>query len=265
MPACHIGIAQDARGPNNTITLGDVSTLWAISEAARAIDRGQADAMIAGGVGARVQPMIWAHEQALQFSRRSDDPAGACRPFDAQRDGMVNGEGSAAFLLESRQSAEARGAKPLARVVAIATTFEPRPDRSPPQGEAIRAAIRQALERAGLEPRHIGHVNAHGMSTTLDDRIEAQAIRAVLGDVPVTAPKSYFGNLGAGGGAVEMAASLLALEHGLVPPTLNYEQPDPECPVNVVHGRPLAADQRTALILNHSRVGQSVAVVLAAP
>jgi 3-oxoacyl-[acyl-carrier-protein] synthase II len=265
MPACHIGIVHDLRGPTNALVLGEVSSLAAVVEATRVIRRGQADAMIAGGVGARVQPMVWAHEQALQFSRRSDDPAGASRPFDARRDGMVNGEGSAAFLLESRQSAEARGVKPLARVVAFATAFEPRPDRSPPQGEGIVRAIRQALERCGLEPRQVGHVNAHGMSTTLDDRIEAQAIRAVLGDVPVTAPKSYFGNLGAGGGAVEMAASLLALEHGLVPPTLNYEQPDPECPVNVVHGQPLATDRRPALILNHSRVGQSVAVVLAAP
>jgi 3-oxoacyl-[acyl-carrier-protein] synthase II len=264
MPACHIGIVHDLRGPTNALILGEVSSLASVAEAARVIRRGQADAMVAGGVGARVQPMIWTHEQALEFSQRADNPAAACRPFDAQRDGMLNGEGAGAFVLETRASAQARGAKVLARVVATASAFEPRPKGHPLEGTAIRRAIREALRQAGLKPSEVGHVNAHGMSTRHDDRIEAQAIRAELGDVPVTAPKSFFGYLGAGSGAVELAASLLALEHGQIPPTLNYEHPDPECPVNVVHGRPLATTARTALVLNHSRLGQSVAVVLAA-
>lgn len=263
MPACHIGIFHDLRGPTNALVLGEVSSLAAVAEAARVIHRGQADAMVAGGVGARVQPMIWTHEQALEFSQRVDDPAAACRPFDAQRDGMLNGEGAAAFMLETRASARARGVKPLARVLATASTFEPRASGQPLAGVAIRQAIRAALAQAGLRPSDVGHVNAHGMSTRHDDRIEAQAIRDVLGDVPVTAPKSFFGNLGAGSGAVEMAASLLAFAHGQIPPTLNYETPDPECPVNVVHGHPLPTSNRTALVLNHSRLGQSVAVVLA--
>jgi 3-oxoacyl-[acyl-carrier-protein] synthase II len=263
MPACHIGIFHDLRGPTNALVLGEVSSLAAVAEAARVIRRGQADAMVAGGVGACVQPMIWTHQQALEFSQRADDPAAACRPFDAGRDGMVNGEGAAAFVLETRASAQARGAKVLARVVATASAFEPRPSGQPLQGQAIRHAIHAALEQAGLRPSDVGHVNAHGISTRHDDRIEAQAIRDVLGDVPVTAPKSFFGNLGAGSGAVEMAASLLAFEHGQVPPTLNYETPDPQCPVNVVHGHPLPMTNRTAVVLNHSRLGQSVAVVLA--
>ncbi len=266
MPACHIGIAQDARGPNNTHTLAEVSGLTAVSEAVWIIQRGQADAMIAGGASSRLHPMVLlCNNISRQTSRRSDEPAAASRPFDADRDGVVYGEGAAAMFLETRRHAEARGAKCLARVLASAIAFEsPRPER-PLQGDAIRRAIRSALGACGLKPSDIGHLNAHGLSTTLDDRMEARAIRDTLGDVPVTAPKSYFGDLGAGGGAVEMAVSVLALQHGKVPPTLNYRRPDPECPVHVIHGQPCPVGRPTALLVNYSRGGQAIAVVLAGP
>jgi len=264
MPACHIGIAQDIRGPTNSIVLGEVSSLAAVAEGTRAIERGQVDAMIAGGVGMRIHPTIWTHDQISQYSQRADNPAAACRPFDAGRDGIVNGEGAAALFMESRASAEARGATILARVLGFAAAFEPRRNGTPLRGTAIRTAIRRALDAAGLRPGEVGHVNAHGASTTLDDPVEAQAIRETLGDVPVTAPKSCFGDLGAGGGAVELGASLLALVHGQVPPTLNYEHPDPLCPVNVVRGQPLTGTAPTAVALNHTTQGQAVAVVLGA-
>jgi 3-oxoacyl-[acyl-carrier-protein] synthase II len=178
---------------------------------------------------------------------------------------MVHGEGAAAFILENRRDAEARGAKILARVLGFAHTFQSRTNNRPPSEAGIRRAIIGALAAAGLKPSEIGHVNADGRSTILDDRLEARAIRDTLGDVPVTAPKSFFGNLSGGAGSVEMVASLLGLEAGLVPPTLNYERPDPECPVNVVHGRPLEGTRPTALLLNHAQTGSSVAVVVAAP
>jgi 3-oxoacyl-[acyl-carrier-protein] synthase II len=265
MPACHIGIAHDARGPNNSHTHGDVSSLTALAEAARVIERGQADAMIAGGVSCKVHPLTITRFFACQMSRRSSEPEAACRPFDADRDGMVLGEGSAAFVLESRQAAEARGATPLARIVACAGTYAPALDCQARLGGAIRRAIAGALEAADLRPADIGHVNAHGLSTTEDDQIEAQAIRDVLGDVPVTAPKSYFGNLGAGAGAVEMLVSVLGLKHGLVPPTLNYRRPDPACPIRVVHGEPIPVAQPYAMLLNHSFAGQAAAVILGPP
>jgi len=265
MPACHVGIARDARGPNNSLTLGEVSSLSAVAEAKRVIERGQADAMIAGGTGSRIHPLVWARHEVYHPSQRRDDPTRASRPFDADRDGMVHGEGAGAFVLEERSRAEARGAKVLARILGQASAFEPRGRGEPLEGHAIRASIRGALRAAGLEPRDVGHVNAHGLSTKIDDELEAQAIHDTLGDVPVTAPKSFFGNLAAGGGAVEMAVSLLALEKGLIPPTLNYEHPDPACPVNVIHGKPMGLSQPTALVLNHSRVGHSVALVLGAP
>jgi 3-oxoacyl-[acyl-carrier-protein] synthase II len=264
MPACHVGIAQDARGPNNSLILADVSSLSAVAEATRVLERGQADVIIVGGASTRIHPAFWIRGQMFELSRRSDDPAGASRPFDAQRDGAVNGEGAAAFILETRRHAEARGVTSLARVLGFASSFEPCRNRQPLQGKAIRRAITQTLEDAGLSAGEIGHVNANGASTILDDQIEAQAIRDILADVPVTAPKSFFGNLGPGTGAVEMAVSVLALQHGIVPPTLNYEHPDPHCPVSVIHGQPSKVDQPTALVLNHTNTGQAVTLLLAA-
>jgi 3-oxoacyl-[acyl-carrier-protein] synthase II len=132
-----------------------------------------------------------------------------------------------------------------------------------PTGRAIRRALDAALAASGLQLFHIGHVNAHGISTLEDDPIEAQAIRDVLGDVPVTAPKSYFGNLGHGSGMVELAVSLLALGRGVVPPTLNYELPDPECPVNVTT-EVEPTDREAFVKLNHNSTGQAAAVVVAA-
>jgi 3-oxoacyl-[acyl-carrier-protein] synthase II len=201
----------------------------------------------------------------LQYSQRADDPATACRPFDARRDGMINGEGAGSVVVESRAGALARGAKIYARVLGFAATFEPHRNGLPPSGAAIRSAIRQALDAAGISAEEIAYVNAHGMSTTLDDQIEAQAIRDTLGDVPVTALKSYFGNLGAAGGVVELSASVLAFEKGFFPPTLNYQYPDPACPVNVIHGRFGERAGPIVLKLSHALCGQAVAVVLAAP
>jgi len=273
MPACHIGIAQDARGPNNSLTLGDVSSLSAVAEAARVILRGQADVMIAGGTGSRTHPALMisnevtgAGERAAVFgmSRRSDDPTTASRPFDAERDGMVSGEGAGAFILETRQHAERRGAKIIGRVLSFATAFECHRKGEFPTGTAIRQTIESSLDRAGLRPNQIGHVNANGLGTIHGDRIEAKAIHETVGDVPVTAPKSYFGNLRAGAGAVEMVASLLAFEKGVVPATLNYETPDPQCPVNVISDGPIETTESTALVLNHAYFGQAAAVVLAA-
>ncbi len=265
MPACHIGIAQDARGPNNSLTLGDVSSLSAVAEAMHVIQRGHADVMIAGGVGSRIHPTLMLRSGAFEPSGRDDDPATACRPFDARRKGIVRGEGSGAFILESRPHAEGRRATILARILGCAGTFEPCRNGQVLQGTAIRQAITGALQCAGLSSSDVGHVNANGSSTILDDRIEAQAVRDTLGDVPVSAPKSFFGSLGAGTGAVEMAASVLAFRHGFVPHTLNYEQPDPQCPVNVIRSTPMEIDRPTAMILNHTPLGQAVALLLEAP
>jgi 3-oxoacyl-[acyl-carrier-protein] synthase II len=262
MPACHVAIAHDARGPCNSIVLQEVSSLLAIREAARIIERGAADAIIAGGTGHRLHPTTYFRSCVEEVSHRNDDPAGASRPFAKGRDGLVNGEGSAMFLLESRQHAQARGARILASVLGSSSGCEARVPGGPQTSTVLARVLSQALADAKLKPGDIGHVNAHGMSTVQSDRIEAQAIRAVLGDVPVTAPKSYFGHLGAGGGAVEMAVSVLALAEGLVPRTLNHEEPAEDCPIRVIDREPLTGAQPTALLTNQAVTGQSVALVL---
>lgn len=265
MPACHIGIAQDARGPNNTIVLGEISSLAAIAEAARVLERGAADVMIAGGTGCRIHPIVWSRRSVYYPAEWQGPPEGASRPFDKDRCGQVFGEGAAAFILERAEHARARNVRPLAKLLGFASTFEPCPPGKLPTGEAIRRAIAQVLRETGLSPAEIGHVNAHGLSTRHDDRVEAQAIAAILPDVPVTAPKSFFGNLAAGTGAVEAVASVLAIQNGLIPPTLNYETPDPECPVPVVAQRPAPLKPLTALCLNHTHFGQAMALLLAHP
>lgn len=265
MPACHIGIGRDARGPNDSITVEGTSGLAALSEAVRVIQRGQADAMITGCTSSRIHPQVWAKEKAYDLSSRIDDPEGACRPFDADRDGTVHGEGAGAVVLEERSHAEARGASIVATIRGFASAFHTRLPGKPPRKNAVCQAIRGVLADAGMSANDIGHVNANGLGTPDDDRVEAEAIAETLGQVPVTAPKSCIGNLGAGAGTVELAASLLGLEKGFVPPTRNYQTPDPACPVNVVRDAPLEGTPGNALVLSQSRMGHCVAVIVSRP
>jgi 3-oxoacyl-[acyl-carrier-protein] synthase II len=254
----------DARGPNNSIVQGAASSLLAVIEAATVIERGLADAMLAGGSGTLVANSSLPFRGWEQLSQWNGPPEGASRPFDARRSGIVPGEGAATILLESREHAERRGAKLLARIAGFGRRFEPVRPGQPLAGAAIEQSLDAAMNGAGMQPADVGHVNAHGEGSVGFDAVEARAIHKVLGEVPVTAPKSYFGDLGAGSGAVELAASVLALMHGRVPPTLNYESPDPACPINVIHGAPLASD-KPAIVLNQSSTGQAAAVVLARP
>ena len=265
MTACHIGIAQNALGPNNTINLGEAASLLALIEAVHVLQRGCADVMIVGGADSRlnITPMLYRGHANL--SHRRENPAAASRPFDAGRDGMVNGEGAGAFVLETRRHAEARDANIYARVLGCASGVESPTNGDATAGAALRHVIATALRSADLQPSDIGHVNANGLSGIAADRIEAQAIHSVLGDTPVTALKSYFGNLGAGTAVVEMAGSILSFAAGEVPRTLNYEQPDPACPIQVIHGEPLTGSAPVALVVKRSGTGQVAAVVVAAP
>ncbi len=264
MIACHVGIAHDARGPNNTICQGEASSLLALIEATTVILRGHADVMIVGGSSSRLSMSPMLYRGIEHLSSRIDIPAEACRPFDATRDGSVNGEGAAAFVIEREEHARARGAAILGRVRGWGISFGTKEKGNHTHGQAICRSIEKALHRAQLKVAEVGHVNAHAAGMVVDDSVEAQAIQSVLGDVPVTAPKSFMGNLGSSGGAVEMLASVLALGRGQIPVTLNYSQPDPCCPVHVVHGQAMPAQHPTAVVLSQSGSGQAVAVVLAA-
>jgi len=262
MAACHVSIALDARGPCNTMVHSDVSSHSAIAEAMRVIERGDADVMIAGGTASRIMATPNAFHGFANLSRRNDSPTEACRPYDADRDGMVRGEGAAAFVLESRAHAERRKANALARALAATSAFEPRKEGQPLRGTAIVRSLNAALAEAGVSPEQVGHVNTNGVGCVCRDAIEAQAIHRVLGEVPVTAPKSFFGSAGAATGALELVATIVALRDKKVPVTLNYEPPDPECPVNVVHAESEALKSPVAAVLNHANMGQAAALIL---
>ncbi len=264
--ASYISIIHDARGPNNTIHHGEVSSLLAVSEAAEVIRRGAADVMIAGGASSQMHPFDCIRRCALGIlSPRQGDPAQAMRPFDADRDGQVWGEGAAVFILESERHARARGADVLARLSSWATAFEPRSRNHALRGTGLRRTVEMALDRARLNGTGLGHVNAHGLSTTRGDRLEARVLHELVPAVPITAPKSYFGNLGAASGAMEMAVSVLAVRDGLVPATLNYQRPDPDCPLHVIRDEPLSCTASPALLINWTGIGQAAAVVLDGP
>jgi 3-oxoacyl-[acyl-carrier-protein] synthase II len=269
MPACHVAIEHDARGPNNTITCRDASALLALDEAVRVIQRGSADAMIVGACSSSVHPVdITRLNLYDHLSRRVDDPQRACRPFDMERDGMIVGEGAACFIIERYDHALARGADIYAEILAVAGGCDGGGPANRAGGRGIVRAVQAALRKAQIDPRDIGHINAHGKSTVEDDCVESRAYHEALGSaaekIPVTALKSYFGQFDAGSGAVELAGSVLALKHGILPMTLNYETPDPNCRVNVVHTEPYRLRSHIAMSVNRTNVGQSAATIIRA-
>ncbi len=267
MPASHIAIYNDMRGPNNSITLREASANLAIAEAFSTIARGSANAIIAGATGTRVHPIRTIHVvMQEQIAQDGDDPSKLSRPFDRQRTGLVLGEGAGAIIMEELESAQSRGATILAEVVGYGSSTVLN-DRGVPQTQvAIRNVLQQALRTSGMSPEDVGHLHAHGLSTHSCDIAEASAIQQVFGDrpspVPVTAAKSYFGNLGAGSGIVELVASLLALRDGELFPLLNYEEADPECPITPA--RPGTPAGNSFISVNVSPHGQAGAVAIRA-
>lgn len=260
MAASHIAIAHDARGPCNSIIHQDVSSLLAVIEGIDLIRRGWVDTMVTGGTGSRMAVAGLAYHGLRTLSKRTDAPQSTPRPFDADRDGYVLGEGAGSMILENRAVAEARGAAIYARVAGYDRGFWM--SKREPVSAAIARCISKALKKAGIEARHVGHYNADGTAVPEADIEEAKAILEVLGDVPVTAPKSYYGCLGGGGGAIETIASVVGLEQGVVPRSLNFETPDPACPVNVVTTNDHRPDHQSAVCINISPVGQIAVLVL---
>lgn len=237
MPASHIAIYNDMRGPNNSITLREASADLAVAEAYTTIARGSADAIIAGATGTRVHSLRSIHVVLQEpIANGSDDPTKLSRPFDRNRTGLVLGEGAGAIMLEELETAKARGAKILGEVIGYGSSTVTNRVGVPQTDIALRNAMQQALRTSGMSVDDVGHVHAHGLSTKQCDAAEAAAIQATFATrkspVPVTAAKSYFGNLGAGSGLVEIIASLLAMQQGELFPILNYEEPDAECPIN---------------------------------
>jgi 3-oxoacyl-[acyl-carrier-protein] synthase II len=259
MPACHVSILHNAQGPNNTITESDVASLLALGEAYRILERDQGDFFLVGGAESRMNPLSLVRQALYQsLSRRNDAPEKASRPFDRQRDGMVISEGSTVMAVEELEHARQRGARIYAELVGFGAAFDRKRD-----GRGIARAIRAALKEAGIGPEDIDHINAHGLSTPEGDVWESRGLQEVFGTCPrpVFAPKGHLGNMGAAGGLTELAAGVLALQNAVVPPTLNYREPDPQCPVEVIAGNARTLERPYLLKVGFTDMGQVAAVV----
>lgn len=239
MPACHVAIYNDLRGPSNSITMREASSNLAVAEATTTIARGTADVAVTGATGCRIHPLRSVHT-AIQdrLAIGVDDPTEACRPFDANRQGTVLGEGAAVVILEELEHAQKRGANILGEILGHGSSsvmnhdFEAQPDI------AIENALNQAIRCSQLSPASIGHVHAHGIGTVESDRAEAKAIHNAFKetnpDIPVVAAKGNLGNLGAASGLVELIGSLHAIQNEKLFVARNLDSLDENCPINVV-------------------------------
>lgn len=240
MAAGQVSILFGARGPNLATVSACASSQHAIGEACEMIRRGDADAMIAGGSEAAVTPMGLAGFCAMRaLSTRNDDPQRASRPFDKQRDGFVMAEGAGVVIIEAEELARARGARAYCEIIGYGLTADAYHVTAPaPGGEGGARAMTAAIRQAGIEPGAVGYINAHGTSTELNDKLETQGIKACLGDtahlVAISSTKSMTGHLLGAAGGVEAIVCALAIARGVIPPTINYEEPDPDCDLDYV-------------------------------
>jgi 3-oxoacyl-[acyl-carrier-protein] synthase II len=264
MPASHIAIFNDLRGPNNSLTMREASGVAAIREAAQTIARGHADRMVAGATGTRIHAFKTIH--AIQTTTLADPslpPPLASRPFDAGRTGMVLGEGAGAVVLEELGAARRRGATIYGEVTGTGSAASTTPDLTAHSRISIAHAARAALTSARRPLESLGHVSAHGLATPHEDLTEAEAISDVLGDlveqIPVVAAKAAMGNLGAGGGTVETIASVLALKAGTLYPTREDHLPDPACRLAVTRSSDVAAGD-SFLKVSFTPQGQAAAL-----
>jgi 3-oxoacyl-[acyl-carrier-protein] synthase II len=248
--SCNIAIEFGFTGPNSTNGMSCASGAIAIGEAFRAISRGEADAMVAGGAEAPLAPLCFGAFAIIRaMSTRNDDPAHASRPFDQGRDGFVMAEGAAVLVLEERGRALARGAPVYAEVCGFGLTNDAHHMTAPrPDGKQAARAMRNALAEAGVAPREVGYINAHGSSTPLNDPTETASIKQVFGDhayrLAFSGTKGYYGHALGASGAIEAAICALASRRGWVPPTVNLQSPDPGCDLAHVapDGMPLEPD-----------------------
>jgi 3-oxoacyl-[acyl-carrier-protein] synthase II len=267
----YVSIEFGARGPNLASVSACATGAHSIGDAARLIAMGDADAMIAGGVEATVGQVCLAGFAAMKaLSTRNDDPATASRPFDLNRDGFVAAEGAAVVTLELLEKARARGARIYAEVAGYGQSADAYHITSPdPDGAGAQLAMRNALDDAGLTASHIQYVNAHGTSTPFNDAIETAAVKAVFGaaadDLWISSTKGCTGHLLGAAGSLEAAYTMLAIQRSEVPPTANYETPDPECDLDYVPCKPRRREIQAALSNSFGFGGTNVCLALTRP
>jgi 3-oxoacyl-[acyl-carrier-protein] synthase II len=262
MPACHTSIFFDAQGPNNTISCGDVAASLAIGEAYRILQRGLADYFLAGGCDSKVNPLSTARTSMfIPFTKQNQTPATAVKPFDRDRDGMVYGEGAAVFGLEDADMATKRGAKVYAELAGFASGCD-----HAKSGRVLAGVIRNALRDANITPNEVDHVNAAACGLLGLDAFEARGIAEVFGmSVPVYAIRGQIGNTGPASGAIELAASVLALHHGQLPGTVNHTHTAADCPIHVHTGAPRPITKPYAVKISYTDHGQCAVIIIKKP
>jgi 3-oxoacyl-[acyl-carrier-protein] synthase II len=270
MCAGMVAIEYGARGPNFGLVSACATGSHAIGEAAHAIRRGDADVMIAGGSEASVTPFAYASFCAMKaMSTRNDEPEKASRPFDINRNGFVMGEGAGILVLESLEHAQARGARIYCELAGYAATCDAfhitQPD---PEGKGLSLSMSRALKSAGVEPGDIDYINAHGTSTPYNDKFETLAIKKVFGDhatkVPVSSTKSMTGHLLGAAGGIESVISAKTIESGMLAPTINLDDPDPDCDLDYVPNHARRQPVRAVLSNNLGFGGQNASIVFKA-
>ncbi|HET9250651.1 MAG TPA: beta-ketoacyl-ACP synthase II [Candidatus Eisenbacteria bacterium] len=268
MASGQVSIQFGAKGPNYCTVSACSSGAHAVGDAFRIIQNNEADVMISGGAEAPITPVSFAGFCSMKaMSTRNDEPQKASRPFDAQRDGFVMGEGAGVLVLEELEHARRRGAKILAEVVGYGATGDAHHMTAPaPEGEGAARAMRAAIRDSGLAPESYGYLNAHGTSTPLNDKFETQAIKSVFGEqakkLPVSSTKSMTGHLLGAAGGLETIICVLALERQKLPPTINYETPDPDCDLDYVPNTARAVELQAALSNSLGFGGHNVTLAL---
>ncbi len=256
IPTAQLAIRYNARGNCLTITTACTSSAQAIGEAYRAVGNGIVDIVLAGGSDSMINPKGVVSFSALGvLSKNNDEYLTASRPFDRRRDGFMLGEGSAIFLVEELEHCRRRSGVPYVEILGYASTCDAfRLTDEPPDARGSIAAMRAALDNAGIRPEEVNYINAHGTGTLMNDKSETFAIKAVFGEsarkTPVSSTKSMIGHLVAAAGAVELAACILAIKHQVIPPTINYQEPDPACDLNYVPNT--AQEARLDVVLSNS-------------
>ena len=263
-----VSMRLNFKGPNYATVSACSSGAHAIADAFKIIQRGEADVMIAGGTEASITPASLAGFcSARALSTRNDEPNKASRPFDKERDGFVMSEGAGIMVLESLGHAQRRGAKIFAEIAGVGQTADAYHITAPaPGGEGAIRAMRLALKDARLDPDSVDYINAHGTSTDLNDVTETQAIKVVFGDrakkIPISSTKSMIGHLLGAGGAVELVATIMSIEEGIIHPTINYEFPDPDCDLDYVPNKMRKADVHVALSNSFGFGGHNITIAV---